>query len=62
MRHIKYGAAIFAAIVIGFGLKAYFLSPPVAEAEVVGMDIATMHATASPDMPRQQLNDLTFGE
>ena len=61
MRHVKYGVAIFAAIVIGFGLKFHFFSPSVAEAEVVGMDIAAMYAAASPTMPRQELNDMAFG-
>jgi hypothetical protein len=61
MRRITYGAAIFAATVIGFGLKGYFFSPPIAEAEVVGMDIAMMHAQASAAMPRQELNDRAFG-
>jgi len=58
MRHVKYGMAVFAAIVVGIGLKWYFVSPPVAEAEVVGMDVATMQATASPDMPRQELDEM----
>ena len=57
MQRAKYGLAVVAAIVVGIGLKWYFVSPPVAEAEVVGMDIATMQATASPDMPRQELDE-----
>ena len=56
----RHAFAIVATILVGFGLKFYFFSPPVAEAEVIGMDIASMHAAASPDMPRQELNDMTF--
>jgi hypothetical protein len=46
--------------VIGLGLKFLFFSPPIAEAKVAGMDIAMMHAAASPTMPRQELNDMSF--
>jgi hypothetical protein len=60
MRHVKYGVAILAAIAVGIGLKFYFFSPPVAVAEVVGMDIAAMHAAALPTMPRQDLIDMAF--
>jgi hypothetical protein len=58
MRRVKYGLAVFAAIVIGIGMKFYFFSPPVAQAEVPGMDIATMHANAPRDMPRQELDEM----
>ena len=58
----RYVFAIAATVVVGLGLKFYFFAPPVAEAEVVGMDIATMQATASPNMPSQELNDTAFGE
>ena len=56
----RHAFAIVATILVGFGLKFYFFSPPVAEAEVVRMDIGAMHSAVSPDMPRQELNDMTF--
>jgi hypothetical protein len=54
--------AIFAAIAVGIGLKFYFFSPPVAVAEAFGMDIAAIDPAASLSMPRQELNDMAFGE
>jgi hypothetical protein len=59
---VRHAFAIVAIIMVGIGLKFYFFSPPVAEAEVAGMDIAAMHAAASPTMPRQELNDMAFGQ
>jgi hypothetical protein len=58
----RHAFAIGAAVLVGLGLKFYFFAPPVAEADVVRMDIATMQATTSPDMPRQELNDMAFGD
>ena len=52
--------AIVATMLVGIGLKLFFFSPPVAKAEIARMDIGAMHSAVSPDMPSQQLNDMTF--
>jgi hypothetical protein len=57
----RHAFAIVAVVLVGLGVKLYFFSPRIAEARVVNMEIATMQATASPDMPRQELNDMAFG-
>jgi hypothetical protein len=59
MRKVKYGTAIFAAVVVGFGVKFYVFSPPVAEANIAPMEITAMQMALTA-MHRQQLKDMTF--
>ena len=56
--------AIVAILLIGFGLKLTFFSPPPAEAvvpqvEIVRMDVFQMQQNAK-NLPEQKMNDMTF--
>jgi hypothetical protein len=63
---IKYGLAVFAALVVGIGVKFYFFSPPIAEAKLAlaeakltQTDISPRHAAMTATY-RQQLKDMVF--
>ena len=58
----RHSIAIAAAILVGFGLKLFFFSAPIAKADVkmAGMDISAMHKNIKVDLPVANYNDMTF--
>jgi hypothetical protein len=60
---LHYGIAVVAAILVAFGAKLFFFSPPIAEPGANGnMNVLQMHVDHPniKSLPVQNVNDMSF--